>query len=72
MRNGLSANRFQPYDQTPPELIFEFHCYDQLVSTVDLHPVSTISTHLTNIKGKLKARSIGDIINYAHRVRAVE
>jgi DNA-binding NarL/FixJ family response regulator len=32
--------------------------------------VSTVSTHVTNIKNKLNARSIGDIINYAHRVGA--
>lgn len=34
--------------------------------------VSTVSTHVTNIKQKLGARSIGDIINYAHRLGMVE
>lgn len=34
--------------------------------------VSTVSTHVTHIKDKLKARSVGDIINYAHRVGAAQ
>jgi DNA-binding CsgD family transcriptional regulator len=34
--------------------------------------VSTVSTHVTHIKDKLKARSIGEIINYAHRVGTAE
>jgi DNA-binding NarL/FixJ family response regulator len=43
----------------------------EIAAELDLS-VSTVSTHVTNIKNKLKARSIGDIINYAHRVGAVE
>jgi DNA-binding NarL/FixJ family response regulator len=43
----------------------------EIAAELDLS-VSTVSTHVTNIKNKLKARSIGDIINYAHRIGAVE
>ncbi len=42
----------------------------EIAAELDLS-VSTVSTHVTNIKNKLSARSIGDIINYAHRIGAV-
>jgi DNA-binding NarL/FixJ family response regulator len=42
----------------------------EIAAELDLS-VSTVSTHVTNIKNKLKVRSIGDIINYAHSVGAV-
>jgi DNA-binding NarL/FixJ family response regulator len=43
----------------------------EIAAELDLS-VSTVSTHVTNIKNKLKARSIGDIINYAHRFGTAE
>ena len=63
---SLSAREHQIFMR-----LFQGRTVTEIAAELDLS-VSTISTHVTNIKGKLRARSIGDIINYAHRVGVVE
>jgi DNA-binding NarL/FixJ family response regulator len=51
--------------------LYQGRTVTEIAAELDLS-VSTVSTHVTNIKSKLKARSIGEIINYAHRIGIVE
>jgi DNA-binding NarL/FixJ family response regulator len=63
---SLSAREHQIFMR-----LFQGRTVTEIAAELDLS-VSTISTHVTHIKGKLRARSIGDIINYAHRVGVAE
>lgn len=63
---ALSAREHQIFMR-----LFQGRTVTEIAAELDLS-VSTVSTHVTNIKGKLNARSIGDIINYAHRFGVVE
>ena len=65
-QKSLSAREHQIYMR-----LFQGRTVTEIAAELDLS-VSTVSTHVTNIKGKLNARSIGDIINYAHRFGVVE
>ena len=58
----LSAREYQIFT-----LILQNHRVTEIAAELDLS-VSTVSNHLTHVKEKLSVRSIGEIINYGHRV----
>ena len=58
----LSAREYQIFT-----LILQNRRVTEIAAELDLS-VSTVSNHLTHVKEKLSVRSIGEIINYGHRV----
>lgn len=48
-------------------LVVMGHPVSDIAAELDLH-VSTVSNHLTRIKSKLNAKSVADVVHYAHRV----
>lgn len=62
---GLSAREHQVFMR-----IFQGRTVTEIAAELNVS-VSTVSTHLTNVKQKLGAHSIGDIVTYAHRIGLV-
>lgn len=59
--------RLSPREQEVFRLIVQGRSVSEIAAEMDLN-VSTISNHLRRIKEKLDARTIADIVGYAHRV----
>lgn len=62
---ALSAREHQVFT-----LIFQGRAVSEIAAELDLS-VSTVSNHVAKIKEKLGARTIGDIVSYAHRAGLV-
>jgi DNA-binding NarL/FixJ family response regulator len=63
--HGLSAREHQVFT-----LIFQGRTVTEIAAELDLS-VSTVSNHVSHIKEKLGARSIAEIVSYAHRAGLV-
>lgn len=63
--SSLSAREHQVFT-----LIFQGRSVSEIAAELDLS-VSTVSNHVARIKEKLAARTLGDIVTYAHRAGLV-
>ena len=61
----LSAREYQVFT-----LLFEGRTVSEIAAELDLR-VSTVSNHLSKVKEKLGARTVGDVVAYAHRAGLV-
>lgn len=52
-------------------LLIQGQCVSDIAAELDIHS-STVSNHLARIREKLNARSVADIVNYAHEAGLVE
>lgn len=63
---SLSAREYQVFT-----LLFQGRTVSEIAAELNLS-VSTVSNHVGRVKEKLGARSVGDIVSYAHRAGLVD
>jgi DNA-binding NarL/FixJ family response regulator len=69
-RQRLPHERLSPREYQTFMLLIQGHTVSEIAAQLDI-TASTVSNHVTHIKEKLKTRSLGETINYAHRVGLV-
>jgi DNA-binding NarL/FixJ family response regulator len=67
---GAPHERLSPREAEVFRLLVQGRTVSEIAAEIDLGQ-STVSNHLRSIKAKLQARSLADIISYAHRVGLV-
>lgn len=63
---NLSSREFQVFS-----LLIEGQSVTDIAAQLDLRP-STVSTHVAAIRTKLSARTVADVVRYAHRVGLID
>jgi DNA-binding NarL/FixJ family response regulator len=63
---GLPHTQLSPREQEVFRLIVEGRSVSEIAAELDVN-MSTVSSHLRHIKDKLSARTLGEIVAYAHR-----
>ncbi len=68
--DGAPHERLSPREQEVFRLIVQRRTVSEIAAEIDLAQ-STVSNHLRGIEAKLRARTLAEIISYAHRVGLV-
>lgn len=63
---GMPHERLSPREREVFLLILQGRSVSEIAAEIDLN-ISTVSNHLRRIKEKLSARTIAEVVSYAHR-----